>query len=506
MQTKSILDALSGDILATLREPFFVLGKDKRVIIASSAFCDTFEVSESSTIGTLIYDLGNHQWDIPLLRSLIDDILPKNNSVRDFEVSHAFPSIGHKIMLVNATHFPPGDNAELILFAIEDITNRRQCENMKIQSGVMIDLHRRKDEFLAMLSHELRNPLASIQNSVSLLHIQQDENNSILVEARGIIERQTAQLKHLTDELLEVSRIATGRVVLRTVRVDIRTIVTGSVLATKHIIEEKKQKLILSLPDEPVWLEADPNRIEQVIVNILTNAAKYSNEGGRIRLGVSKESDGTIIFIEVEDNGVGIAPEFLPLIFDLFSQADRSLDRAQNGLGLGLNLVRRVVELHGGTVEAFSGGINKGSKFVIKLPISQNAAINPLPKKEINRPQRVLVVDDDLDTVKSLSLLLRLSGYDTRTAMNGPDAITSAIEYQPEFAIMDIGLPGMSGYEVAKAMRENPKLKQIRMIAATGYGLESAKVLAQEAGFDAHITKPVVLGKLIELMNSTMAK
>jgi two-component system CheB/CheR fusion protein len=485
MQTKSILDALSGDILATLREPFLVLGKDKRVIIASSAFCDTFEVSESSTIGTLIYDLGNHQWDIPLLRSLIDDILPKNNSVRDFEVSHAFPSIGHKIMLVNATHFPPGDNAELILFAIEDITNRRQCENMKIQSGVMIDLHRRKDEFLAMLSHELRNPLASIQNSVSLLHIQQDENNSILVEARGIIERQTAQLKHLTDELLEVSRIATGRVVLRTVRVDIRTIVTGSVLATKHIIEEKKQKLILSLPDEPVWLEADPNRIEQVIVNILTNAAKYSNEGGRIRLGVSKESDGTIIFIEVEDNGVGIAPEFLPLIFDLFSQADRSLDRAQNGLGLGLN---------------------QGSKFVIKLPISQNAAINPLPKKEINRPQRVLVVDDDLDTVKSLSLLLRLSGYDTRTAMNGPDAITSAIEYQPEFAIMDIGLPGMSGYEVAKAMRENPKLKQIRMIAATGYGLESAKVLAQEAGFDAHITKPVVLGKLIELMNSTMAK
>jgi CheY-like chemotaxis protein len=367
-----------------------------------------------------------------------------------------------------------------------------------------------------MLSHELRNPLAAITNAVHLLGLQRGSESLIQQQARSIIERQVGQLKHLVDDLLEVSRITTGRVQLRRERVAVSGIVEIVAETVRPLIEQRGHHFTMSLPPEPIWLHADAARLEQVVVNLLTNAAKYTEEGGHVWLNVQQEGNECVL--RVRDTGVGIDPALLPRIFDLFTQAERSLDRSQGGLGIGLALVQRLTELHGGEVEAYSA-LGQGSEFVVRLPVAPAlrrtsevaetsevsgvpAAMPPAAPRRAGATARVLMVDDSVDFVESMAIMLRLSGYDVRTAHTGPAALEAAIAFEPQVVLLDIGLPEMSGYEVARQLREHPKLKNVRLVALTGYGQESDLRLAQAAGFDVHMVKPVGFQKLQDLLTT----
>src|SRR3984893_8553122 len=491
--------AYAESIIATLREPFVVLDKSLRVRTANAAFYWDFHASKAETEGRFVYELGNGQWNIPQLRTLLPQVLSNSHPVEDFEVEHAFPALGPRNMLLNARRFPPERNdPDLVLLAIEDITDHKRAEAamqhsevryrrlfQTAQDGILIldadtgkvidanpfmtallgyshdeflgkelweiglfrdikesraayrelqekgyvryenlplesrsgnkvevefvsnvyaenhhqvvqcnirditersrlqrltqeqaaalaDLDRRKDEFLAMLSHELRNPLAPILNAALLLRLHSNRNrlngveNAVLHQSANIIERQVGQLARIVDELLEVSRITTGRIQLHQERIAMGVVVENAVATVRALIDQRKHELTVSLPTQAIWLYADATRLEQVVVNLLTNAAKYTDQGGHIWLTLQQEGEEALL--RVRDTGVGIAPEVLPRIFDLFTQAERSLDRSQGGLGIGLALVQRLVEMHRRTGEA-SSALGQGSEFVVRLPV-----------------------------------------------------------------------------------------------------------------------------------------
>ena len=377
-----------------------------------------------------------------------------------------------------------------------DITERKRLERTTTKQGkTLAELDRRKDEFLAMLSHELRNPLAALANAVQLLRLNEDAD-PVQRQACDIVERQTGQLKYLVDDLLDVSRITSGRITLRQQRIDVSGIVQRAVQTAQPFILQRLHEFTLALPQHPLWLNADAARLEQVVVNLLTNAAKYTDDGGHIWLTVQRE--GAAVVLRVRDTGIGIAADILPHIFDLFAQAERSLDRAQGGLGIGLCLVQRLVELHGGTVEAHSV-LEQGSEFVVRLPALPDAAAPapaPAPQRctETAAPPgkycRVLLVDDNVDLVRSLAKLLEVSGHEVRITYDGPSALDSVGQYRPDVVLLDIGLPGLSGFEVAKLIRQQAELKGIVLVAMTGYGQETDRKNSQEAGFDHHLVKP----------------
>lgn len=498
------------NILSTLREPFLVLDHDLRVVTANRVYYERFGAAPDDTQGRFLYDLGNHQWGAPKLRALLHEVLTQNRALQDFEVEHDPATVDSKVMLLNASRIrQPGGESELILLAIEDITARRRLEELlRNQASVLSDLHRRKDEFLAMLSHELRNPLAAFANALQLLGLQQGSENQIQRQARGIMERQLGQVRHLVDDLLEVSRITTGRLQLRLARVDISDVVQRAVEVARPTIEEHSQQLTVALPPDSIWLDADSARLEQVLVNLLTNAAKYTVAGGHIWLTVRQDRGECVL--QVRDTGVGIAPNLLPRIFDLFTQVEQSLDRSHGGLGIGLALVQRLTELHGGRVEV-SSVVGQGSEFVVRLPIAPVAALQPASPvaatgQSLPRPLRVLVVDDNLDALLSLAMLLRISGHEVRTASDGMAAVQEALEHLPEVMLLDIGLPGLNGYEVAKRIRQEPSLKGVVLVALTGYGQESDRRISQEAGFDHHLVKPADFGKLEEILASVSGR
>jgi PAS domain S-box-containing protein len=382
-----------------------------------------------------------------------------------------------------------------------DLTERRQLERAKIQAEILADLSRRKDEFLAMLSHELRSPLAPILNAVHLLRLQKYED-PIQQQARAIIERQVEQLTRLVDDLLEVSRITTGRIRLQQEHIDMRGIVERAVEAVRPLVVQRKHDLSVSLPSEPIWLFADSTRMEQVVVNVLSNATKYTADGGRIWLALQREGEEAVL--RVRDTGVGIAPDFLPNIFDLFTQAERSLDRSQGGLGVGLTVAQRVVEIHGGRIEAHSAGLGHGSEFTVHLAIALPPESQPAkPTKtagQSGQPLRVLVVDDNKDTADSAAMLLQGAGHDVRVAYSGIRALDLALAYRPDAVLLDLGLPEMDGYEVARRLRQNPQLKNVLLIAVSGYGQETDRQNSQEAGFDAHMLKPVKMEKVEDVL------
>ncbi len=366
---------------------------------------------------------------------------------------------------------------------------------------------RRKDEFLAMLSHELRNPLAPILNAVQLLGLRGGES-SLQQQASTIIQRQVGQLVHLVDDLLEVSRFSTGMIHLRREQLDMRAIVEGGVETVRPLIEQRRHTLALHLQPSPIWIDGDATRLEQVVVNLLNNAAKYTDEGGQI--GLSLQQEGKEAVLQVRDSGVGIAPDLIPRIFDLFTQAERSLARSQGGLGIGLALVQRIVEMHGGKVAA-SSVLGQGSEFVVRLPVVLAAEPQPPSSptekaKPTGPPLRVLVVDDNADTAASLALLLTESGHDARTAPDGPTALEVALDYRPDVALLDIGLPGLDGYEVAKRMRQEPVFQKVLLVAMTGYGKESDRQRSKEAGFDHFLVKPAKFEKVQEILASVPEK
>lgn len=752
--------AYAEKIISTLREPFVVLDTHLRIKSANRSFYQNFHVEKEETEGRFIYDLGNGQWNIPRLRTLLDEVLSNHHPVHDFDVEHDFPTIGKKIMLLNAQRIESLDgHSDLILLAIEDITDRKQVvaalrqseqrqrslldsipqklftakpngdvdyfnpqwteftglpfeqikgwgwkqfiypedlaetvrvwqhsidtgerfdfehrfrradgeyrwhisralpmrdelgrivmwvgsntdvhdiklvemalkdseiryrrlfetakdgilildtesgritdanpfmsdllgyshehflgkelweiglfsdksaneaavrtlqdkgyiryehlpletnrglrvevevvanayredhhkviqcnirditersrleKQMQEQAVALADLDRRKDEFLAMLSHELRNPLAPISNAVHLLRLRKNEE-PLQQKARIIIERQLAQLTHLVDDLMEVSRITTGRVQLRLDRVIVSGIVERAVETARPLIDQRRHELTVSLPPQPIWLNADASRLEQVVVNLLTNAAKYTDEGGQIWLTV--QEDGTDCVVSVRDTGVGIAPELLPRVFDLFTQAERSLDRSQGGLGIGLALVKRLAELHGGKV-AVASAVGQGSEFVVRLPMMLTAEphspSSPTEKTKPTGPSlRVLVVDDNVDSADSVAMLLEESGHEVRMAHDGPTALEAALEYRPNVVLLDLGLPGLNGFEVAKRLRQKPGFQNVVLVAMTGYGQEADRERSFDAGFNHHLVKPADFGKVQAILATVSMK
>ena len=424
--------------------------------------------------------------------------------VTDYELTARARDGTQTIVSYNATTFYDRDRKlQGVFAAARDVTERSRLEKqMQLQAAELSDLHRRKDEFLAMLSHELRSPLAPISNAVQMLVMQRNNENSLQKEARGIIERQTDQLQHLVDDLLEVSRITTGMVQLRKVSVAVGDIIRSSVETVSPLIRQRGHKLNVTIPSERIWLHADAARIEQVLVNLLTNAAKYTDPTGTIWL--SAEQSGAECILRVKDTGVGITPELLPCIFDLFTQAERSLDRSQGGLGIGLALVQQLTEMHGGKVEVFST-LRQGSEFVVRLPAEspknmETAQVaEAVPNKQIIL-LRVLIVDDNVDTVLSFSMLLKQTGNEVQTAHDGLTAVKIAMETIPDVVLLDIGLPGLNGYEVAKQIRNQPSLKNVVLVALTGYGQESDRQASMDAGFTHHLIKPAKLEQVRKIL------
>ncbi len=359
---------------------------------------------------------------------------------------------------------------------------------------------RAKDEFLAMLAHELRNPLSAVRNAIAAASLDEASRGRALEIAR----RQTDQLGRIVEDLLDVARITRGRVPLRKERIVLGDALQRAVEGSRGLMDERGHTLTVSLPPETIELHADPARLEQAIANLLINAAKYTDPGGAV--SVVAERDGTSAVIRVRDNGMGIAPDVLPRVFELFAQSERSLDRAQGGLGIGLTLVRRIVELHGGAVEAHSQGVDRGAEFVIRLPalhpapatIGEPAA--PARTARARRRARVLMVEDNPDAAESLVMILELLGHHVRVVHDGRAGVDAARANVPDIMLIDIGLPGMNGYDVARAIRRDPQLKHLLLVALTGYGRPEDKAQAMAAGFDYHLVKPVDLDALGDLI------
>jgi signal transduction histidine kinase/DNA-binding response OmpR family regulator len=365
--------------------------------------------------------------------------------------------------------------------------------------------NRRKNEFLAMLAHELRNPLAPIRNAVEILRML-NIPDADLQWANDVISRQVEQLVRLVDDLLDISRITGGKIQLRTEPVDVSVAVARAVEISRPLIDARRHELTVTLPPQAVRVDADLVRLAQVLANLLNNAAKYTEEGGRIALEVTQVGDEVVF--RVRDNGIGISPEMVGSVFDLFTQVDRAVDRAQGGLGVGLTLVRQLVEMHGGSVQAHSEGANCGSEFVVRLP---TLAESPVPADDGDSrcdrtpcptPRRVLIVDDYPAIAESLMRMLHMGGHDVRIAPDGPRALDELTVWRPEIILLDIGLPGMDGYAVAHSIRNRPDGESIVLIALTGYGQEEDHRRSRESGFDLHLTKPVDPAVLFALIGT----
>jgi len=369
------------------------------------------------------------------------------------------------------------------------------------------DADRRKDEFLAILAHELRNPLAPIRNALQVMRLA-GTDKEVVGQARGLIDRQVGQMVRLIDDLLDLSRISRGRIALRLERVELATVVGAALESSRPFVEEAGHELSVSLPPKPIYLRADLTRLAQVLMNLLNNAAKYTERGGRIELRAERDLDRRVT-IRVKDTGVGIPPDMLGRIFEMFAQVDRSLERAQGGLGIGLTLVRTLVDMHGGSVEAHSAGPGLGSEFLVRLPVISGEPLAVAPqdlegggRQEPALPKRrILAVDDNRDSAESMAMLLKMIGNDVCTAHDGPGAVAAAASYQPDVVLLDIGLPGMSGYEVARQIRRQ-RPQGVVLVAVTGWGQEEDRRRSQEAGFDHHLVKPVDLNALQKLLTS----
>ena len=447
---------------------------------------------------------------------MLEEIVPRDGSFDDFEVEHDFQTIGKRTMLLNARCFPPEGKWEMLLLAIADITDRKQLERERASlleaaegardraeadSVKLAVADRQRNQFLAMLAHELRNPLAAVRNAVELASRSGSQED--LEWSRDVTSRQFRNFAHLINDLLDVARVTEGKIQLRKELIDAGPVIRHAIEAVRPLVDERKHELVVSLKSEDLRLEADTTRLEQVLVNLLTNAAKYTPSGGRIELIVGPE--GKDLVFRVRDNGLGILPELLPKMFDLFTQADHSLDRSEGGLGIGLTLVRALAELHGGTVTASSDGPGLGSEFVVRLPAAQGRAGlesdgRSKPEAPPARHARVLVVDDNADTANGMARLLKLSGHDVRIAFDADQALAVAREYRPEVMLLDIGLPGMDGYELATALRAEPWAADSVIIAVSGYGEAQARERSKKAGFNHHLVKPINFDTILALI------
>jgi PAS domain S-box-containing protein len=378
-----------------------------------------------------------------------------------------------------------------------DITQRKQAE------AALRDVDRRKDEFLAILAHELRNPLAPIRNSLHILRLT-NQQDAVGAHVGDMMERQVNHMVRLVDDLLEVSRITSGKIELRKERLDLAAIVRSSVETSRPLIEAVGHQLSVTFTPEPLIVEGDPVRLAQVFANLLNNAAKYTDPGGHIWISTGR--DGHWAAVSVRDTGAGISSEMLSRVFELFTQGEHLSERSQGGLGIGLTLVRSLLEMHGGSVEAFSEGLGRGSEFVVRLPLAAAPVVDvPRPRtRELPTPnlqaRRVLVVDDNHDSAESMGMLLKILGAEVKVVYSGPEALDSLSAYQPSAVLLDIGMPGMDGHEVARRIRQHPEFHDITLIALSGWGQEEDRRRSKQAGFDYHLIKPADVTALQNLL------
>jgi signal transduction histidine kinase/ActR/RegA family two-component response regulator len=383
----------------------------------------------------------------------------------------------------------------------EDYAQLRQSqERLAAAAQQLAEADRRKDEFLAVLGHELRNPLAPLQNSVELLAHRAADAKAV-AQARVIMERQLRHLVRLVDDLLDVSRIRSGKIVMAKKRMELSVAIESAVEISRPGIDARRHKLVLSLPQEPIFVDADATRLPQLLANLLNNAAKYTEEGGEIHISASRTDTHAVIV--VKDTGIGMTPAELSVVFELFAQAGRADHAVQGGLGVGLSLAKSLAGLHGGSLEAKSDGPGRGSEFTLRLPIAEKPVVEisfntaSASVSTTSRAMKILIVDDNVDAAESLSLLLTDSGHNVRTAHGGREAVNAAKQFLPEAMVLDLGMPEMDGYAVARAVREDPALAGTRLIALSGYGQPEDRRRTAEAGFEAHLIKPVEPDKLL---------
>jgi signal transduction histidine kinase/CheY-like chemotaxis protein len=390
--------------------------------------------------------------------------------------------------------FGSDGTVSVVAGSTRDTSARRRNEEALRQAD------RRKDEFLAMLAHELRNPLAAVANAASLLS---SENGEDQTWAAGVIARQSGQLAHLIDDLLDVSRITTGKIRLRKEIIDVAGILDRVRDSAAPLVKARNHELLCNYSSGCMWVEADPTRLEQIVLNLLTNAAKYTPSGGRIELAA--KPSGREILITVRDNGMGIPPDRMPEMFQLFAQGERSIARSEGGLGIGLTIVQKLVDLHHGRIEAHSDGLNRGSTFTVCFPMAERSSA---PVRAVwdagssANSMRVLIVDDNIDTAQGLARLLMRAGHETFIAHDGLEALANAQGQSPDAIVLDIGLPGMDGLELVRRLRQETSCAKALIIAVTGYGQPEDRVRAIEAGFDHHLVKPIDLGELKALLQN----
>jgi signal transduction histidine kinase/ActR/RegA family two-component response regulator len=457
---------------------------------------------------------GEQRWDTGWsLAEVIRDYQILRLVILDFLEETLERSLGYREVLAIGLALDESIAASVIVYVRGREDHLRQVEEKRLadlkeaqerlqqHAAALQEADRRKNDFLGMLAHELRNPLAPVRHALQILKLKSPPHPE-LQWAREVIERQTQQMSRMVDDLSDVSRIAQGKIKLQKEPLDLAVIMNRAMESVRPLVEARKHQMTLDLPREPVWLDADPQRLTQILVNLLVNAAKYTDHGGTIRLTAERHEQEVVL--RVKDSGIGIPADMLPRIFEPFIQEEQSLERSQSGLGIGLALVRNFVDLHGGKVQAFSDGRGKGSEFVLQLPTLEQAPVTTLSKQSSVRDstpcRRILVVDDNKDAAGSLSLLLQLLGHEVQTAHDGPTAIEMARLRAPEIVLLDIGMPRMNGLEVARRMRQDLALRNVLLVALTGYGQDQDRHRSQEAGFDVHLVKPVDLENLHSLL------
>jgi PAS domain S-box-containing protein len=485
--TKTILNAVI--------DPLVVLDDRLQVQTANRAFYEWFGASREQMQGVPLRNLGDEAWKASGLWSSLTATLTGDREFQTIELERAFPVGGRRTVLLDVRRVLR-DGTVLVLLSFRDITKRKQAE------AALRETDRRKDEFLATLAHELRNPLAPIRQAafISRASAATEEQKRW---SHDVIDRQVRHMALLLDDLLDISRFTRGTLELRPQMTDLTSIIDTALDTARPMIEAKRHALKIEILDDPAGFAADPLRLAQVLSNLLTNAAKYTDHDGEIRLRATCSADA--VTFSVTDNGIGIPPDALEEVFAMFSQVKSAQDRSEGGLGIGLALARGLIHLHRGTLEVRSEGTGRGSEFIVKLPrraLSSplESAVSVAPAPPVRR--RVLIADDNRDAAETLAMLLRMDGHDVTVVHDGTQAIATIESFRPEIAVLDIGMPDLNGYEVARLVRQGPVGALITLIAVTGWGQASDKARATAAGFNHHLTKPFEPEALSRMLRS----
>jgi PAS domain S-box-containing protein len=495
---------LFESVTSTTPDFVYVFNRDGRFVYANRRLLEVWGVPFADALGKTCRELGYDQWHHDMHMREIAQVIATKRPIKG-EVPFQAPLTG--IFGIYEYIFTPvlGSTGEVELIAgtTRDVTDRKRMEDeLRAIKEQLEEADRRKDHFLAVLSHELRNPLAPIKNSLYILDRAVPGGDQAR-RAKDVVARQVDQLSHLVDDLLDVTRITRGKIQLQRRRLELNELVRRTIEDHRALFETAGVRLELTPALQPVFIDGDWSRIAQVVSNLLQNSAKFTPRDGHVWVSVARETEARQAAIRVADTGAGMSQHLLSRLFQPFMQADETLDRSKGGLGLGLALVRGIVELHGGSIHATSPGPNRGSEFVVRLPLDVSAPAETAPPcGPVEAPRhRVLIIEDNADAAESLQGVLELQGHAVFVAHDGVAGLELAREVQPDIVLCDIGLPGMDGYEVARALRSDERLRTMRVVALSGYAQPEDLRRAAQAGFDAHLAKPPSLDKLEAVLN-----